>query len=358
MAISEETLRLHNRRTITVSGIIDDDTRRAVRGWARTWDQLASDFADALELAATQAGPGGRLSWRTANDVSRLSGALARAAAALDDLATAGRVNIVSDIGDVVDVATELTPQVIASQLPATVGPDVARLISGRMAGDTLDRIVDRTSGRITSLLDPLAADAEAAMRRELVRGIAVGDNPRVAARRMLDRLEGRFNGGLTRALRVARTEMLDAYRQSSAEIATTDADIVSKVVWTAALDTRTCPACVAMHGTEFPTGTAGPEGHPQCRCTFIEQTKTWRELGFAVEEPPSMFPDRDVWWDSLDDADRLQVMGPGRLAALESGEVGWDSLAQRKANVGWRDAYYVTPLKDLGVDQMAGAGA
>lgn len=354
MSINDETLRLQARRLVTLNGFVDDTTRQLVRAWVRVWDQLAGDLQAALEVAAASLDAGQRLTWRQANEVDRFAAAMQRAAAALDDLAAAGRISATNAVGDVVQVAEQFGPQVLASQLPEGSQAAAAQLISGRMSGDAFEQIVSRTQERIVSLMQPLSSEAQAAMRRELVTGIAQGRNPNVTARRMLARLESGFNGGLTRAVRVARTEQLDAYRTANGQQAAANSDVVSGWRWVATLDGRTCPACLSMHGSEFPTEQFGPEGHPNCRCDRVDVTRSWRDLGFAVDEPPDVLPDARGWFESQPVGTRRQIMGPGRLGALEDGTIGWDDIPRRRANEGWRDSFEVTPLQDLDVEVAA----
>jgi hypothetical protein len=79
-----------------------------------------------------------------------------------------------------------------------------------------------------------------------------------------------------------------------------------------------------------------------------MPKTKSWRDLGFDLEEPPDVTPNaEDAFW-ALPDADRLKVMGPRRIAALNSGKVAWADLSSKRSTAGWRDSYGVTPLRDL----------
>lgn len=357
MSFGPESLRLQNQRMLTLNGIVDDSTRQIVRGFTRAWDQVAGELSAALEVAAEQAGAGGRVTWRQLNQVERFQAALARLVQQLDDLAATGRVEIVNAAGDAVSVAREFEPRLIASQLP-NVGPSTTALaaeLGNAVAGPAFDAIVARAQDNIVSRLQPLSADAMAAMRRELVRGITVGDNPRRAAARMLSRLEGQFAGGLTRALRIARTEQLDAYRMGNQLVDLSHPDIVTGWTWVAALDGGTCIACASMHGSTFPNSDPGPEGHVQCRCDRVPTTAPWADLGFpGVQEPPSLLPDARQWFDGLDEAAQLDIMGPGRLEAFRSGQVEWGQLARRVDNPDWRPSYQVTPLKDLGVNLEA----
>lgn len=49
-------------------------------------------------------------------------------------------------------------------------------------------------------------------------------------------------------------------------------------LVWTAVLDSRTCPTCVALDGREFPTTYEKVSPHMNCRCYLVP--KSWRAPG------------------------------------------------------------------------------
>jgi hypothetical protein len=51
------------------------------------------------------------------------------------------------------------------------------------------------------------------------------------------------------------RTLQLQAYRDASAEMERRNGKFIEKKIRIAALDGRTCPACIALHGTEVPVG-------------------------------------------------------------------------------------------------------
>lgn len=111
-------------------------------------------------------------------------------------------------------------------------------------------------------LLDIAPASVDM-VRKALVIGVAMGKSPRAIAPGIREAM----GGNLTRALTIARTETLRAYRSSSLRAYKENADVVTGWVWLAALSGRTCPACLAMHGTfhdvDEPFGS-----HPNCRCS------------------------------------------------------------------------------------------
>ena len=354
MSINEQTLRLLDGRRAQLRTITDGPERTLTRGFAQAWNSVQADLDAAILEAAARVQAGERVTFRQLNRIDRFRGAVGRLAEQLDDLAATGRVEIVNAVDDAVSLVRESDPRVLVSQFPPTVQAEALRSFTDRSAGLAFDRIVDRSREQIVSRLQPLSADAEASMRRQLIRGVTVGDNPRVTASRMLSQLESEFAGGLTRALRVARTETLDAYRGADQLWSEANRDVIGHRRWLSARDERVCGSCIAQDGTEWPVGTFGPEDHVNGRCTFVDVVRPWSQLGFATPEPQSVLEPARVWFDRQPFDVRRQIMGPGRLAALEDGRIGWSDLSRRVDNPGWRPSFQLTPLRDLGVETVA----
>lgn len=348
MAITRETLRLSRDLRIVLRDVTDASTRRLVEAWARAWTQIEAEWTSAVDDLVA-AGDG---QWPSKMQIVRATRAQRALSLATDELFALSEfagVTVIGAVPDVVGPAAEWQARLIASQMPRSAGTTAElAAVFDRVDPDALGAIVERTTERVTSLTRPLAANAAEAMAQALVRGVAVGDNPRTAARAMVRKVEGAFNGGLTRALTIARTELLDAHRSGAAAAQFANADVLAGWVWTAQLDRRTCPACFSMHGSLHDLSEVGPMGHQQCRCARTPRAKSWRQLGFNIDEPSSVLPDAQAAFRSLSKADQLAVMGPLRLGLLNDGRIGWGQLAQRRSTKGWRDSYNVRPVRDL----------
>lgn len=319
-----------------------------MKAWARAWDEIHQAWSDAAMDLANASGDG---AWPDQWTIARHERAAAALLAANDQIADLSRltgVTVTDAVGRAVDFTPEFEAQIIASQLPRAAGTRadlVARF--NRVDAESLRWIVERSTEQVIVDATSLNVYAQEQMRRTLIRGVALGDNPRQAARRMVRQAEGAFNGGLTRALTIARTEILDAHRASAAASHLANRDVLSGWVWLAQLDTRTCPSCLARHGTEHPLDETGPNDHPQGRCARMPKARSWRDLGIDLDEPADITPDAQAWFDGLSRDEQLQVMGPARLQALDAG-APWDSLAQQRTNPGWRDSWAPTPARDL----------
>lgn len=309
--------------------------------WVETWDALAPEYQATLTDTLSAPDETGWVSARTLRG-SRLEQALAATHEALVELVD----------GDVVLAGQHTLPMMQAmvdGSAAAMAAQATATLTVGggwdRMDQGALQAIVERTTGQIESRAQALPSDVVRVMRDELTRGVAVGDNPRTAARRMTDRAGDRFLGGRNRALNIARTEMLDASRAAQHAHETAQADVLKGWQWMAALDRRCCAGCLSMHGRTFALDQPGPEGHPSCRCTRVPVSKSWADLGIPgmPEDPLPVDPDAGQrFFDDLTADSQLRAMGGSRrrLDAYRSGDLAWGDLAVRKQSQGWRDSW------------------
>lgn len=349
MPIRQPTLRVGTQLRVAVGTAADQATRDLTAAWARAWDTLSKAMTDAILDVLALAGRLGRWPppWELRH-IARLQRALLEAQEALTQLGQRTGVTVVDSAGQAIHATVDAEPRLIASQLPAAQRVDAAASFAARILPQAIDAIVARTTGQIHATTWPLSVEAVDAMRRELALGVATGAHPNTTARAMLGRVEGAFNGGLTRAINIARTETLDAYRVTSQYTHSANSDVLSGWQWMCTLSSRTCPACLAKNGTVYPVVQPGPLGHQQCRCARMPKVRTWRDLGINLDEPADTFPDARAWFAEQPEATQLHIMGAGRLELLRSGAVGWDDLATRRQPAGWRPNYVPTPVRDL----------
>lgn len=102
------------------------------------------------------------------------------------------------------------------------------------------------------------------------------------------------------------------------------------------------------MHGTHHPLTQPGPWDHQQGRCGRVPKVKSWEELGIPGIEPADVLPDAQRRFAALPVRDQLAIMGPGRLALLNSWRVGWSDLPARRETPAWRPSYVPRPVREL----------
>lgn len=350
MAVTNRTLQLLHQLRVDIGAETDDVVRALTSAWVGSWDALAEAWEAAVEQLADEVEANGG-TWPPAWRLSRLrllAVALLQTETALDTLAAQTQTAAAAGAAEVVALTAAAEPLIMASQLPAAAAAAAAEAYAAAVAPSALEAIGLRARQQITSTARPLSGAAMDAIRRQLVIGVAVGANPREVAPRILAATQGTFNGGLSRALNIARTEMLDAYRETSAAVHAANQDVLDGWTWIASLDRRCCPSCWAMHGTVHGIDQPGPWDHQQGRCSRLPKVKSWEELGITGVESEDLTPDATAVFGSLPLAAQLDVMGPARLALLTAGRVGLGDLAVRRENPSWRPSYVPRPVKDL----------
>lgn len=343
MAYSDDSESLVRRLREQLARIQEDQVRKYAAAWANAWDDLVPELANALDELVIAAGDG-KLTRAQIIRAERLTNALELITTRLTRLVDYTAADVIGDLEHIVNNAGFITELMVNSQLPEGLPTDRSQSSWSRVDRTAVDEIVYRASEQITKLTYPLADEATAVMKRELVRGMLAGSNPRESARRMIARSEQLFNGGLTRALTIARTETMDAYRVAAELSERLHADVLLGWTWVAALSERTCPACWSMHGQQFPPSVPGPLGHQNCRCMRVPVAKSWKDLGFDIEEPPSILPDRAAAFEALPEGQQIAVLGPRRYEAWKSGGYPMSKWSVRRENPGWRDSYVVSP--------------
>jgi SPP1 gp7 family putative phage head morphogenesis protein len=335
MTINRDALDAYRAANLLLDDQLDDQTRRLVAAWVQAWDTVAAELDAAAAILAAEA-RGGRITARQVLRTERAMRALRTVQEAIDRLAGAAGVTIAGSLSAVVDQAIAAQQAIIGAQLPPALRPYTVRVDARQV-----DAAVRRTSQRITAATRRLSAEGQAAIRRELVRGIAVGANPRRTARRMVAGIEDRFNGGLSRALVISRTETMDAYRNAALAQRKASADVVQGWTWLAELSARTCPACLGMHGTEHAADEPGPNGHHQCRCVAVPTTRSWADLGFPeLQEPRDVTPDAGRWFNQQPAATQQRILGAKGYQAWTAGDWPRERWATLRHTSGWRDSY------------------
>lgn len=352
MSIDRDSLRLAGELRIMLDDHTDRATRDLVRAWARTWQTLTIEWNAAYQPIIEWRRDGGEPPTRTQIlRAARTQEALAVTRKALGDLAEQARIRLIQPVDPIVRQAYRAQGDIIWSQLPPGGDAAAIRALVVRVDQAQVTAIVKRSTERITSLARVLQADGMEILGDALVRGVALGLNPRVVARdvqngvRFLSTMRGGFNIPLHRAMIIARTELPDAHRAAAHLGRQEHADVLAGWRWSAQLDTRTCPSCWAQHGTLHPLEEAGPDDHQQGRCTAIPELKPWSDLGLDVTEPPSLMRDGREVFDGLTDQQQLQIMGPTRLEALQTGALRWDQLSITRRTPAWRDSKGPIPV-------------
>jgi SPP1 gp7 family putative phage head morphogenesis protein len=148
---------------------------------------------------------------------------------------------------------------------------------------------------------------------------------------------EGWIGMSLQHVLLVARDQQNRAYRTASLQ-QYRQSGVVTGYRRLAAKNDRTCAACLALDGREYPTDELMPL-HPQDRCTMVP---TVRGL------PPVPYETGETWFNRQSETVQRDILGPGRYEAWQAGRFAFADLASVRENDVWGASAQVTPLREL----------
>lgn len=344
MTVSRETAAELARQRAEINRILNARQIAAAAAWEASWgriqDELTS-WADAwAEIAEAASDP------RASRNMYRLTNLKTMWQLVEDelrgDLDLAMRYNRDS-LGRLVLSAGQHSGRLAHAQMPIRARGAIAWQTTDPAV---LEAIVQRATEQITARHYYLSVEATKSVRSSLRLSAAAGDNPRMAARDMIARTQGVFNGGLARAEVIARTELLDGYRQAAYQSQWANRDILTGWVWLTELSSRTCPACLDMNGSEHPLTEEGPIDHQCGRCSRVPLIKPLSELGIGGPEPLSVVPDSEAWFNAQPAEVQRQIMGPTRLQAYQEGRFPRERWSKVVHTDGWRDSVHVgSPL-------------
>ena len=197
------------------------------------------------------------------------------------------------------------------------------------------------------STFGPQAADTVAS---KLVLGITLGQGPRLVARGVQDALDI----SRARALTIARTEMLRAYRSSALENYRANSDVVGQWRWSCAFSARTCAACLAMDGTLHDLDEE-MESHPNCRCAAVPVSKSWDEILGPLGMDTTGMDDTSgddaqtgsEWLDAQSSDIQQQVLG-AKYDGWSNGDFSLEDMVGTNDDPEWGSSIYVKSLKQL----------
>lgn len=173
------------------------------------------------------------------------------------------------------------------------------------------------------------AEEIENLMKQALLKGLG----PRLTAQLLRDN----FFVPLNRALNIARTEQLRAYRSASL-FGYKTSGIVSGYKRLATHDDRVCPGCLFKEG-EFVQSLDSFDEHPQGRCAMVPVVKGVR--------PPN-WQGNEEWFGTLEPENQALILGPGRYDLWKSGRISLADIPMKVRDPVWGDSWVPKPLYKL----------
>ncbi len=218
-----------------------------------------------------------------------------------------------------------------SGQAATTIVANWSRLPAGALS-DLVGTLADGSPLR--ELLLQLGPDTADAMSRTLIEGLARGAGPREIAASLTTQADITA----TRALTISRTEVLRSYRTSQLRTYAENDDILTGWVWSASLSERTCGACLALDGREFPLSMEFFPSHPNCRCAAVPSVR-------GTDAPPQ--ETGNEWLARQDETTQDRALGSRAAGeAYRRGEVPLSAFVRLERNATWGDSYQRASLR------------
>jgi hypothetical protein len=246
-------------------------------------------------------------------------------------------------------VGVMLGRQSASAQLEATVPAG----LSYQFGVPSLKAITDmvgtlQDGSPLADLFSTFGEQAAKDVQSALVTGLTLGDNPRKVARDVQQAL----NIPRTRALTIARDQLITPYRSAALETYNANSDVTNGWVWSADLSSRSCAACIALNGSVHDLS-EDFASHNNCRCAPVPQTKSWADIlpGVdlsGIEDTSVQVQDGSEWFDQQDASTQRQILGSNAAyAAYKDGAITLKDLVGKQHSEAWGTSRYQKSLKE-----------
>jgi SPP1 gp7 family putative phage head morphogenesis protein len=238
-----------------------------------------------------------------------------------------------------VQAAQENTGELVRRGAQVARQPELVGLFN-RLSREAVQDLVGFASdgSPLRELFDALGPRVSRGVQDALVTAVATGIGPRETARLVRQQ----FGMGLNRALTIARTEQIRAYREASRRSYADNADLLDGWIWLSAHDSRSCASCWAMHGSRHPV-TETLDDHPNGRCTMVP----------IVKGHDPNIPTGEELFKDLPLAQQRAILGPAAHEAWLDGRVsmapdGRNSVVGQRDDPRWGTMRYARSLQEI----------
>lgn len=306
-----------------------------LRAYAEAWRELKARSETLLKTMndARAAGKSMKSEWYIHR--KRIRELENQIAARINDFAQLAGDRIRREQRDAIEAAADHAKQLTLKGLGGVGSEASVAATFHRVPSEALTHLVGtlQDGSPLQELLDGIGSDVAKNVGTVLRRGLALGDHPRLIAKAMTNEA----GVGLTRALRISRTEVLRSYRSATLENYRANSHLIEGWVWLAFPSKRTCAMCLGLNGSWHPLDDA-MNSHPNCRCTMLPKLRSATELGLDdIDEEPaeSAIPDGNEWLRQHPEL-QAHILGKANVEAFGSGKLTLNDYIARKTSKKW----------------------
>ena len=218
---------------------------RLTRAYGRIYKDLSTEIDDLLEgLWDAETG-----SYRASTKAARLKSLKRQIAREIDRYGAYADTEMLNGSQDAITQAMSDSRNLTQLSLPGGLQEAGIMAQWNRLPTESVEQMLgflSTDSPLHDALIKKLGPEVADRVSDEMVKGIALGWNPRKVAAGIVKQ----FGAGLTWSMTTVRTAQIWSYRESTRASYAANPRVVKGWVWNAALDQRTCMSCIAMHGT------------------------------------------------------------------------------------------------------------
>lgn len=188
-------------------------------------------------------------------------------------------------------------------------------------------------------------------VRNQAITGVSQGWGPRRIANAITRKIQGLPSSGdvgrvagisESIAQNMMRTLQMQSFRGAQTINRMVNADILDSQIRIAALDGRTCLACISLHGDSFPINQR-IDDHYRGRCTSIP----------VVRGRPRTVTSGEEWFNNLSPADQLGNRSGASVRAIQQGGAKLDDFVEP-----YTDKVFGQMLRESSLSRVLGSGA
>ena len=211
-------------------------------------------------------------------------------------------------------------------------------------------------------LFSNFSSEATSAARQAMLFGLATGANPL----QMVRGIQQAMGISRSRAITIARTEVLGSYRAAAHETYRQNSDVLGYWLWSAG-GNNPCAMCMGMDGTLHGLDES-LDDHPCGKCAPLPVTKPWSDilgpLGIDASDleetsigAPGAYETGEEKFARMSPERQQQIIGTKTgYEAYQRGEVSLkDFIGVRPPQDGFPSSYYQKSLKELQIPTRQG---
>lgn len=313
-----------------------DLTREAssdmVRSYGNIWQRLNSEILSLTQQYYDDPRDISAQAWM--QELGRLKVLQTQVERELRTFAATASNNIVYNQQEAIRMAASQSEQMV-EYVARQAGLD---MVWNRLDTDRLEQMVGmlQYGSPLSKILYGYGEEAGKNISDAIITGIGMGVGPREIARNI--RLD--MAGDLSRALRIARTEIVRASREASREIYKANPDVVNGYIRRSARSERTCTACWAMDGEIYKLDEP-LDDHPNGLCYMVPYLPDAADKYDLSDTGSAAF-------EKLSDEQKQAIFGPVKFEGYKQGLFGLKDLVGHTKSDEWGGMLVEKSLKSL----------